>query len=461
VLTASQGSATRYGFLETIRQYAAEQLGEAAETEARRRHAHYFAGLAERAEPELLGAEQRAWLRRLDDDHDNMRSALQWSVSQGEAELALRLCGGLRRFWWIRGSMQEGARWLAQALATPGASSERARARALNGAGALARSRGEYEQATALHLEALVLAERADDRLEVASATHYLGNVAADQGRFAEAEVWYVKSVALFRQLGDDWGTARALNNLGIVVRGQGDYARAAALCEESLAIRRARGDAWGVATSLDELARVARDLHDVEQAAELGTASLRLFHTLGVKRHIAAGLDIAAWTAGARGQHARAVCLYGAADGLREAIGSPALPCEQGLVARDLAMLRIALGPVRFDAAWAHGRTTSADEAVAHALTREPAESPATPAVALTRRECDVAQCIARGLSNREIAAELVISMLTVESHVRNILRKLGMERRGQVAVWAAEHGLASPPPGRLAEAAPGLPEA
>jgi non-specific serine/threonine protein kinase len=114
----------------------------------------------------------------------------------------------------------------------------------------------------------------------------------------------------------------------------------------------------------------------------------------------------------------------------------------------RDLAMIRVALGPVRFADAWASGHAMSVDDAVAYALTPEPADVAVIPAPTLTRRERDVVERIARGLSNREIAAELVISLLTVESHVRNILRKLGLDRRGQVAAWAGQRQRAASTP-------------
>ncbi len=446
VLVTSRGGTTRYGYLETIRQYAAEKLVPHEEQAARHRHAIYFAELAERAELELRGPEQRAWLDRLDADHDNMRAALRWSIDQNEADLALRLCSGLRVYWWIRANLNESAGWLEQALAVRGPATPRARARALNGAGDVARSRGEYDRSTAFHTEALELARQIDDRREIALAIHYLASLAEVRGDFGEAGRLYEHDLALFRALGDDVGAARALNNLGIVVRGQGDYARAAELCEESLGIRRALGDVWGIAASLDELARVARARRDVTHAAELCLESLCLFHSLGVKRHVAGALDIAAWVAAARGQHERAARLYGSAAALREAIGSAALPNEQGPVSRDLAALRLALGPARFADAWADGRALSPEEAVDAAtgiLTPRVRAVPDLPGPALSRREQEVVERIARGLSNREIAAELVISGLTVESHVRNILRKLGLERRGQVAAWATQHGL------------------
>ena len=203
VLTDVRDGVTRYRFLETIRQYAAEKLAGAAEADARREHTAYFVQLAELAAAEILGTEQRAWLLRLDDDHGNMREALRWAIEGGEAETALRLCGALGRYWWMRGYLDEGASWAGQALTMGGEASSLARARALNGAGTLARSRGEYDHATALHTEALALARQIDDRMQVASALHFLGSIADARDDFAASERLYEEELALFRSLGD------------------------------------------------------------------------------------------------------------------------------------------------------------------------------------------------------------------------------------------------------------------
>jgi non-specific serine/threonine protein kinase len=446
ITTAEARGVTRYAFLETIRQYAAERLAErtAEELAARRRHALFFTDLAERAAPLLVGREQGTWLERLDGEHDNLRAALRWSIEHDETEIALRLGGALWRFWWTRGYLDEGARWIDRALAEHGTASDEIRARALNGAGALARIGGESHRATELHTQALALLRKIDDRPGIAATFQNLASAAKDRGDFDDAGLLYEQSLALFREIGDDWGIAMALNNLGINLRGQGKFERAAALCEESLAIRRARGDVFGIGMSLAELARIARARHDHERAMPLCAESLPIFQTLGVKRHIAVGLEIAGWTAGARGQHTRAVRLYGAADALRELIGAPISPNERVDYDQGVSSSRLALGPARFAVVFAEGQTLSVEAAIDLALTTEPAAQADTLGPALSRREHEVMRLLARGLSNREIAEELVVTPLTAESHVRNVLRKLGLARRGQVAAWAAQHGFA-----------------
>src|SRR5262249_45344400 len=143
------GAEARYRMLETIREYARARLAARSETAASgARHLRYYQALAEQAPPELTGARQQEWLTRLEADHDNLRAALAWAIEQASAEFALRLAGALWRFWWVRGHLSEGRRWLEAALAladqalgdaaatrdAPGAPLLELRATALNGA---------------------------------------------------------------------------------------------------------------------------------------------------------------------------------------------------------------------------------------------------------------------------------------------------------------------------------------
>ena len=118
----------RFVMLETIHEFALEKLEESGEAEAvKRAHAEYFLALAEEAEPRLWGAEDAAWLDRLEQEHDNMRAALSWAIEHEEAELALRVGGALRWFWYMEGYYGEGRRWLEAALGKDGARRQRRR----------------------------------------------------------------------------------------------------------------------------------------------------------------------------------------------------------------------------------------------------------------------------------------------------------------------------------------------
>jgi DNA-binding CsgD family transcriptional regulator/tetratricopeptide (TPR) repeat protein len=450
VVVAAQHGATRYSFLETIRQYAAERLAADGAEAARRRHAAYFVSLAtslsEQTGTMLRGGGQPDWLERLTADHDNLRAALRWCIDRDEAESALRLCNELARFWWIRGDLQEGLGWLERALALQGPSPDTVRAAALNGAGGLLRLRGEYARAAEFQSEALVLWQRVGDRAGIAATFQGLGSNAKDRGAFAEAERCCEQALGLSREMGDDWGVANVLTNLGVAMRRQGHYDRAEELTRETLAIVRARRHVEGIAITIGEMAQIARARGDHERAAALCAESLPVFQAQGLRLHLAVGLAVAAWVAGARGEHPRAGRLFGAADALRQAIGAPVPPTESTDLTQAVTRTRMALGAPRFATAFADGQALTPDDAVQVALTGKVAPRVAESGPSLTRREREVVLLLARGLSNRDIGDAMVVSQLTAATHVRNVLRKLGLGRRGQVAAWAAEHGVTEP---------------
>src|SRR5581483_7582102 len=168
LLRTEGGHEPRLGMLETLREYAGERLEAAGETgRLREAHAAYYLALAEEAEPYLRGAQQATWLARLEDEHDNLRAALQWALQQGDAATGLRLGGALWRFWYLHGHAGEGWRWLTQLLALPGDDAgddlARARAQALSGAGTFAELRGDHAGAQALLEESLAIRERLGD----------------------------------------------------------------------------------------------------------------------------------------------------------------------------------------------------------------------------------------------------------------------------------------------------------
>jgi predicted ATPase/DNA-binding XRE family transcriptional regulator len=408
------GGAPRFAMLETIREHARELLAESGEEETvQRRHATYFATLAEAADAALTGPEQAAWLARLEEEHDNLRAALQWMVAQGEAGAALRLAASLWRFWEGHGHLGEGRRWLAATLALPGGGDRALRARALRGAGLLATWQGDYATARALHAESLALYRALADRDGVGHALENLGMVAHEQGDFAAAAALHTESLAIRRGLGDRRNVASSLNNLGLVKRAlgdypsartlhaeglalhrilrddqgigneltnlgmlaylTGDYAAARALHEESLAIRRALGDRRGVAISLGNLGRVAYRQGNHTAARALHAESLQLRQALG-DATMPEGIEGLAAIAGARGEVARAARLLGAAATLRAAIALRQFADERADQEEWVARVRGESAAIDWDAAWRAGAALSPEEAIAEALEAEEA---------------------------------------------------------------------------------------
>jgi non-specific serine/threonine protein kinase len=400
----------RFRLLATIREYARELLQARGEFEAaRRRHAEFFLELAERADAELTSSHQVAWLDRLEREHDNLRAALRFAIADDRApDMAARLSAALARFWYLRGYWQEGWESLERAAAADRVSA-RSRAGVLGGAAALAGARGEWARARSLAVTGLAVARELDDAPRTAEMLAQLAFIAQRMSERSAALTFARESMALARQLQEPWALARALHAQGEIALGQGNGA--------------------GARKHFSECLRLA------EQA--------------GIASFLPVALEGLAAVAAARGQSERALRLAGGADALRSRWRMPLTSVQRDLLERRLGPTRAALDDAHRTAAWADGHALSVQQLIADALHAEPArrEPNARAEQAglkwLTRREREVASLVADGLRNGEIADKLRISLNTVEVHMSNIMGKLGMDSRAQLAVWAAEQGL------------------
>ena len=439
----------RYRMLEPVRQYAREKLEESGEGERfRRRHTEYFLALAEEAALELKGNQQEAWLERLDAEGGNLRAALSWVFESGEAELAVRLSGELGEFWYHRGHVSEGRRWLEEALTKGQVPSASTRVKALVWAGWLAWVPGDYEQAEAHSEEALTLSRELKDEAGTADALFNLGITALFRADFDRALAPLEEVLALQRALGDTVGIARTLNALGFAaVAGWHDHKRAAVLHEESLALTRKTGDNFELVLSLILGALASLGQNDYRRTEALLREGLELSRRLKTKRQTAFHLHVAASLAAARGQPVRAARLWGTAEALREDLGATFSPFQRSVYGPYIATARAQLDEAKWEAAWAEGKEISPEQAIEYAFSKgEEREPPALVAFAdqqppaderadaLTRREREVAVFLGRGLTNRRIALELSISEHTVANHVAKILKKLRLRSRAQI---------------------------
>jgi predicted ATPase/DNA-binding SARP family transcriptional activator len=290
ILAEETAHGIRFRMLETLREFAAEQLGAEERVRLRQRHLHWYLGLAEQAERHLQGPEQARWLDLLETVYDNLRAALAWCVAAeagDRSEAALRLGGALWGFWLTRGYLAEGREWLEQALAVaegplPGPQRRALRAKALIGAGNIAKYQGEYDRAASLYRQARAEAREAGDRMTEAYALSGLGLIAGDQGEAAAAGEYLQKALAAFRSLDHAQGTASTLNNLGNAACREADFATASALYEEGLAVLRKLGDRHGMAVTLNNLGLVARYRGELALARERHDEALALHRALG-----------------------------------------------------------------------------------------------------------------------------------------------------------------------------------
>ena len=330
VVAEQKGERARYRLLETMRQYAQEKLEESGVGEAvRERHRDYFLALAEEAEPKLIGAEQAEWLRRLEEEHENLRAGLDWSLVEAGSGGGLRLCGALQRFWWTRGHLSEGREWCVRVLAkAEGDERSEEHAMVLGAAGTLADYQGDYPAARALFEESLAIRRHLDDRRGIAQALNGLASVDAEQGDYVSARARREESLAINRELGNRRGIASALNNLGNVVADQGDYPAARALHEEGLAISRELGDGRSIAISLYNLGDFACEEGDYPAARALYEESLVYRRELGDRRGLAIVLTGLGNVDAEQGDYPAARAMYEESLAIRRELGDRGWHC-------------------------------------------------------------------------------------------------------------------------------------
>jgi non-specific serine/threonine protein kinase len=338
-------------------------------------------------------------------------------------------------------------------------------ARATSWQALVARSSGDFGRAVTLLETSLSTFRGLGHGFGVWWAMNQLGETLMRVGEYERARLLLEECVEMARTIGSVWGIADTRHRLGMVIFRQGDIERATALLEESLAGYTALR-AHGLHTCLLDLGTIALARGDVGGAAEYFAHSLTRCHEIGDRYNTARSLEGLAETVAALGASSdadtrslAAAHMLGAATMLREQIGFTVAPMERPVLEQAEAAIRAAIGNAAYDASWSAGRALSLDDAVERALglaawidgapskptssAVRSTSSAATSESPLTRREREVAALIARGLRNRQIATELVLSERTVHVHVASILSKLGFRSRSQIAVWAVEHGL------------------
>jgi predicted ATPase/DNA-binding CsgD family transcriptional regulator len=459
----------RFRLLRIARAYVQARWDAADDLDAlHRRHAEYYLALAERANAEIhqqqvsswvsrpdqeAGSPRGRWLERIDQDMGNMRAAhRRFCADPADVEQRLRLATALDAYWSHRGELAEGRRWLEEALAASrdGSVAGQHRANALYVAGKLAEHQGDYAAARAFLTEAITLLRAIGDQLRLADALSWNACVSFDVG--AEADRRGIEeSLAIYQALGDTPGVAKALNFLGEQARLAGDYDRAAQFYQQSLAKYEQGNNPSAMAVIRHNLGYIAQHQQDYARAAALFSDALALYREYGDRRLLVICLAALAAVA-TTGRPERAVQLFAAAEAHLEAWGTGMQPADLAQHQRNVAAMREAMDEQAFQQAWARGRTMSLDDALALVQETAPADPslapagvhrPAAPAAEqITAREREVADLIARGLTNRQIALRLVIAERTVDKHVGNMLAKLGFASRAQIAAWAVTDG-------------------
>ena len=368
-----RASEDRFWMLETIREFAAERLAESEEADVlERRHVEYFLALVEEAEPHLRtpAVGPAEWVERLDQEHDNIRSALDRIEGTGEGQLALRMGGAVWWFWDARNHLAEGRRRL-EGLLRLDERPTRPRAKVLTGASALAMSAGDVAAARGWAEQALRLNRELADPWGIAWTTCLLGWAIQDEGNFEGARPLLDKSVRLLRGVGADSFALWASHPLAWNHLARGERERARQLWDENLAQARVTGDRHIEALSLGALAdNFALDEGRVEDALSMLTQAYRIHRGLDMPA-LQAAFDLHRFASGlaAAGKPVAAARVLASAETLLEESGARARPVVAEGVDQTVRAVRAALDDSAFREVWAEGRALTPDEAVDLAL--------------------------------------------------------------------------------------------
>jgi DNA-binding CsgD family transcriptional regulator len=437
VLADPASEKMRYRVLEPVRQYAearlvARGLGDAT----RRHHAEHYLRVALRSEVELRSSEAGPVLAHLAEEEDNFRVALGWARGQPD-DLGLRLCTALAPSWAIRGRVNEGRVWLDEMLRRRGGTEDLGlRASGLARASRLAWRQRDYPSTRALLDESLAIGRTLDDPLSVARRLRGLALVAVAQGDLDEAGRLYEESVCLFRRHGDRYGLGLALAFLGMTLQLAGDTGGATQCVREALELNRANGSVTGSLYSLGSMCFGAIAAGDMASLRAHTVEVVDLLRTLGGNHEEPGWL----WRTGvalasSEGRYRSALRLAGAADAVARRYGLQLDDQLRRQVLPWLERARAEVGSAQADRLAVEGSRLSSDE-----LLDELRDADHHRSGPLSSRELEVADLVAGGLTNREIADRLFISPRTVESHVEHIKAKLGFARRARIVAWALD---------------------
>ncbi len=379
LLADQRPEGSRFWMLETIRDYAWEELRASGEASAlQRRHADYYARLA--GELGFVRPGQDARDQRLTQEMANIRAALGWTLEANQPAVGLRLATPLGRLWYSHGAFDEGGRWLRALLALDAQAGERAvephaRVWALYSLILITLDQHDFDQAEALAREGLALARSRDDETGIGNMLTELGHVAEARGDLYAALALFEEGLASFRASGHEGAMGRTLSSLGNVKRALGDYEQAQRYLEHALTWTRSRNFSWAVASNLVSLGHVACEQGDGARALALYHESLGYYQTTPNPTSLAWCLEgvVVALTMTnaddeARDRYPAISRLCGAIVGLRQR-ADVAGALEWTPFVRAQTATQHALGDDAFDAAHQAGAALSLERVIAEAV--------------------------------------------------------------------------------------------
>ncbi|WP_308706084.1 protein kinase domain-containing protein [Nocardia nova] len=434
--------AVRFRMFETVQEYGRRRLEQAGEySELSRLHLDWYERLALAAEAQWISPRQLDWIARLERELPNLRKALESSGSHGN-EGGLRIAAALLPFWLLRGRLSEGRRWCDRALGRPPDGSGLERAKALLAVDLLAATQGDLPAATRCVVQLRALAEQREDLMSSALLANADGYNALVSGDLAHANSRLSDAADAFGACGEVTAQLRALISLGLTYDMQEKIPEALDCLERVLVVAESHGETVYRSYTLGVMGLALWLQGERDRAMHMLVEAVRLTRLVVDPMIAAICSEILAWIAVEKHEARRAAVLLGAAETLGRIGGSSSFIFASLLAHHNESerLAREALGKRTYQTARREGARMSFDAAVAFALGERP--QPVTPsdrgAAALTKRERQVVDLVAEGMTNKAIADQLVISLRTAEGHVEHVLAKLGFTSRAQIAVWA-----------------------
>ena len=442
---ADGGDGTRYGMLETMRQYGEDRLVDRGDRERlRRRHRDCYLALTERFGAEWFGPDEIGWLDWFNREHANLRAALEFCLTDpDEAVVGLRIWHNVKDCWANRGLNTEARMWTKRLLElAPPDAPHRVTAHWIYAFLSLVQGDTRAYQAALADVDEL--AERDDDDLARAFAHHARGYAGLIGNDSAVAAREFTAAAEMFRAQRQPVAELWCRYNYGLAASVAGDRDAGRAVLRDCIDTCLAQGDVFWRAWSLWSRGVSEYLFGEMAEAERSTLAALRLQRRVNDQLIIGLGLLILAGCAANTGRPSRAARLFGAGTSVWRSLG--ASPNQYGAVIEPMEQaVKLVIGALGADAAngeFAVGAGLRADQALAYALGELP--EPTAARGELTRRELEVAALVADGMSNQEIADKLVIARRTAETHVAHIMTKLGFNGRAQIAAWVVRGGRA-----------------
>jgi len=489
---------SRLTILETIREFGVEQLRSASEFDsAQQTHAGYYLSLAETSEQELTGPDQKAWLQQLNREQDNLRASMSWALKHHQGEMAQRMAGALQPFWFARGYWNEGRRWLEESLSMGSRVDGTVRAKALYGAGKLARFQGDFARARMLCEQSLALYRDLGDPNGVLKTLVQLYRIANFQDDQTAEKAFMAEATSMIKTLPDSVVKADAYTDLTIAQAGYDGTqysSQSGHFLDEGERIQRAlnnptglafnlihqgwratwKGDFTLAATHYAEAERLARELGDDRLMSRLAMSRMvfdlhesdyvTIRHRINeiiktsVMRgdhHLPSGLPVLSVILHKQGLNEWAARVFGLSEALVRTNQKNATTAIFNKQLRTSAIrdeVRARLGEEAFARELEIGRHMKLEDLLEIPLPQEPgspskssekSSSASSTIATLTPREMEVLQLLVEELSNPEIAERLVVSRRTVDAHLRSIYDKLDVKSRDAAVRVAEEMGL------------------